>query len=81
MKSIEEAIEALAGTVEPFNGEMAQNIRLTKGRSPQQIADDLAIWGASGSVMDQLIGQEREVQRRFEAKAIALGGSLDNPVL
>lgn len=76
MNIIDEALEALAGIVESFDGEMASYLRLTKGRSPQQIADDLSLWGASGSVMDQVANQERTVQRLFEAKAIALGVAL-----
>lgn len=78
MKMINEALEELAESVESFDGEMAEYLRGTKGYSPQQIADDLSLWGASGSVMDQVAAQERDVQRLFEAKAIALGTVLRN---
>lgn len=72
MKNIDEALEELARTVGSFDGEMAKYIREAKGSSPQLIADDLLLWGATGLVMEHVVDQEREVQRLFEANAIAL---------
>ena len=77
MTNVRDALEAMAETVAPFNENAASHLRELKKQLPQQIADDLSLWGGAGSLMDQGIsGQGREIQRIFESKVIALGHAL-----
>lgn len=77
MKSVKEALEALAESVAPYNEKAASYLRGLNGQTPQQIADDLSLWGGAGSLMDEgVFGEGREVQRLFESNAIALGHAL-----
>lgn len=74
MTRIDKALASLANAVSPFDESGAKLIRKLGKYSPQQIADDLSIWGGAGSLMDY--GFEREQARHIEAAAIELGHAL-----
>jgi hypothetical protein len=77
MKSIADALEKLANVLSPFDVGGATYIRKQRKCTPQQIADDLSIWGGPGSLMDQsLCNHPRSLCLLFEAAAIELGHAL-----
>ncbi len=70
-------LDALATLIAPFDASSAKYLRSLRNRSAQQIADDLNLWGGSGSLMDEaLVNQPREVCRKFEAAVVRLGRTL-----
>ena len=74
MKELEEALTKLADSLEKIERRAANYVRNIRGSSPQEVADDLSLWGGAGSIMDIDASQyPREVQRAFENAAINLG--------
>lgn len=53
MNAIEDALEVMAKTLAPVDRGGAAYLRAAATKSPQQIAEDLNIWGGAGSFMDQ----------------------------
>ena len=77
MKEIKNALNKLADMLSPFDEETAKYALSLKKKSPQDIANDLLLWGGSGSLMDQgIYGQNRDMKRMFEGAAINLGKKL-----
>ena len=71
MKPVTQALERLAATLDPFDIGSAEYVRAAKSHTPQSIADDLNLWGGSGSLMDQALASRDRV-----AAAIVLGQTL-----
>ena len=74
MKELEEALTKLAGSLEIIDLRAANYVRNIQGKSPQEIADDLSLWGGAGSIMDIDASEHpRDIQRAFENSFINLG--------
>jgi hypothetical protein len=77
MNKINDALQSLANTLKPFDDAASKLVLKAKKSSPQEIANDLTLWGSSGSLMDQAIEGERgDARRAFEVAAISLGNAL-----
>jgi hypothetical protein len=77
VKPVANALDQLAAALDPFDIASAEYVRAAKSRTPQTIADDLNLWGGSGSLMDQALrNQDRVFRRPLEAAAIVLGHAL-----
>jgi len=73
MKELDEALTKLASSLEIIDQRAANYVRNIQGNSPQEIADDLSLWGGAGSIMDIDVSEHpRDIQRAFENSAIYL---------
>ena len=63
----------LAETLSPVDAGAAAYIRSCTSKTPQQIADDLSLWGGSGSLVDQAHTHDPVgLRHSFETALIAL---------
>jgi hypothetical protein len=77
MNPIEQALEAMAKSLAPVDRAGAAYLRARAKRTAQQIADDLNIWGGSGSLMDQSHTPDPlKLRVAFERGAIELAKAL-----
>lgn len=77
MNSVRDALEGMAKSLAPVDRKSAGYLRRCAHKSPQQIADDLNIWGGAGSLMDQShIPDPLQLRVSFEKGAIELAKAL-----
>jgi hypothetical protein len=77
MKTIADALTEMAKCLSPVDRGGAAYLREAISKTPQQIADDLNIWGGAGSFMDQSHTPDTLGLRvPFEEAAISLAGAL-----
>jgi hypothetical protein len=77
MESVRVAIETMARSLAPVDRRSAAYLRAQAAKSPQEIADDLNIWGGAGSLMDQShIPDPLNHRVAFEHGAIELAKAL-----
>lgn len=77
MNSVQDALELMAKSLAPVDRGSAGYLRQCASKTPQQIADDLNIWGGAGSLMDQShIPDPLKLRVAFEKGAIQLAKAL-----
>ena len=77
MKQINHALDRLADLTMSFDEGNTKYFGKLKKKTPQEIADDLNLWGGPGSFADQgMAGMDREMARAVESAMIELGEAL-----
>jgi hypothetical protein len=77
MNPVLDALEVMAKSLAPVDRKSAWYLRTCAEKTPQQIADDLNIWGGAGSLMDQShIPDPLALRVAFERGAIDLAKAL-----
>ena len=73
MNPVHEALQSMAKSLASVDHAGAAYLRRMAARTPQEIADDLSIWGGSGSLMVQShIPDPLNLRASFEGGAIQL---------
>jgi hypothetical protein len=77
MEAVRAALEAMAQSLSLVDRRSAAYLRAKAAKSPQEIADDLNIWGGAGSLMDQShVPDALNLRVAFERGAIELAKAL-----